>query len=59
MNTKFGNTRKMSKSARFWAVYWELCDNGVPKQMAKSFARRLMENPGLMKEIEAARKAAA
>jgi hypothetical protein len=45
----------MSKSFKIFAVYNELRDNGVPKQMAKKFARRLVENPELMKQIEAER----
>jgi hypothetical protein len=49
---------KMSKSAKMWAVYWELRDNGVPKKMAQTFARRLVENPALVQEIEKQRAAA-
>lgn len=49
---------KMSKSMKMWAIYWELRDNGIPKKMAQSFARRLVENPELVKEIEKQRAAA-
>jgi hypothetical protein len=55
MNAQQITKGTMSKSAKIWAVYWELRDNGVPKPMAMSFARRLVENPKLMKQIEAER----
>ena len=57
-NTKAVLKGKLTQSAKTFLIYNELRDQGVPKKMAVSFARRLVANPKLMDEIEAARKVA-
>jgi hypothetical protein len=47
---------ELSQSAKIFLIYHEFRDQGVPKRMAMSFARRLVANPKLMQEIEEARR---
>ncbi len=57
-NTKSVLKGKLTNSAKTFLIFEEMRSQGVPKQMAARFARRLVANPKLIDEIEAARKAA-
>lgn len=46
---------KLTNSAKVFLIFEELRSQGVPKKMAASFARRLVANPKLIQEIDAAR----